>query len=165
VRIATLFGEEAAPYAEKFVRSIATVAPSFDAELTVSPVRNVAQIESAIARVGGESNGGLIVIPDAFTSANRGPIISLAARHGKPSIYGFRFFAVEGGLMTYGHDNNDLFRRATSYVDSILKGANPGDLPVQQPTKFQLVINLKTAKALGLTVPHSLLARADEVIE
>jgi putative ABC transport system substrate-binding protein len=164
-RVAILFGEDAAPYAEKYVQSIATVAPSFDTKLIISPLHDVAHIESAIAALSGAQKSALIVIPDAFTVANRGPIVALAARYQLPAIYAFRFIAVDGGLMSYGHDTNDLFRRATSYLDQILKGARPGDLPIQQPTKFELVINLQSAKALGLTVPASVLACADEVIE
>ena len=164
-QVAIVFGEDAAPYAEKYVQSITAVAPSLDTKLIISPLRDVAHIESAVAALAGAPKSGLIVIPDAFTVANRGPIVALAARYQMPAIYAFRFIAVGGGLMSYGHDTNDLFRRATSYLDRILKGASPGDLPIQQPTKFALVINLKSAKALGLTVPPSLLARADEVIE
>ena len=164
-RVGILFGEDAAPYAEKYVRSISTVSRSLDMELIVSPLRDVTDIEYAVAKVASEPKSGLIVIPDAFTTANRAPIISLAGRYRVPAIYAFRFITVEGGLMSYGHETIDLFRRATSYVDQILKGANPGDLPIQQPTKFEFVINLKTAKALGITVPPTLLARADEVIE
>ena len=104
-------------------------------------------------------------MPDLFITSHRETIIGLAARHRLPAVYPFRYFAESGGLISDGVDTVDLFRRSASYVDRILKGANPGELPVQQPTKFELVINLKTAKALGITVPPSLLARADEVIE
>ena len=117
------------------------------------------------ARVGSDSNAGLIVNPDAFMSTNRGLIISLAARYRLPAIYAYRYYVVDGGLLSYGHETNEMFRRAAIYVDRIFKGAKPADLPVQNPTKFQLVINLKTAKALGLAAPPSLLATADEVIE
>jgi putative ABC transport system substrate-binding protein len=105
------------------------------------------------------------VSPDAFTIANRGLIISLAARYHLPAIYAYRMFVADGGLMSYGHDINEPWRRAPSYVDKILRGASPADLPIQLPTKFELIINLKTAKALGLTIPPQLLDRADEVIE
>ena len=107
----------------------------------------------------------LIVGPDNFTANHRDVIISLASQYRLPAAYPFRYFATAGGLISYGSDTTDLFRRSAAYVDRILKGAKPADLPVQQPTKFELVINMKTAKALGLTVPDTLLARADEVIE
>jgi putative tryptophan/tyrosine transport system substrate-binding protein len=165
-RIAFIFNPEAGlPYAEKFSQSIAGAAPARRIELIVSPVRNVAEVDHAIARVGSNSDSGLIVNPDAFTIANRGLIISLAARYRLPAIYAYKYFAVDGGLLSYGHETNDLFERATIYVDKIFKGAKPADLPVQNPTKFELVINQKTAKALGLTIPDKLLALADEVIE
>jgi putative ABC transport system substrate-binding protein len=118
-----------------------------------------------VAQLGGGSNGGLIVNPDAFNTANRAPIISLAARYQLPAIYAYRFFAIDGGLLSYGHETNDQFQRATIYVDKIFKGAKPADLPVQNPTKFDLIVNQKTAKALGLTIPDKLLALADEVIK
>jgi putative ABC transport system substrate-binding protein len=165
-RIAFMFNPEAGvPYAEKFVQSIARVAPARSVELIVSPVRDAAEVERLIVRVGSDPNSGLIVNPDSFTTANRGLIISLAARYRLPAIYAYKYFALDGGLLSYGHDTNDLFRRATIYVDRLFKGAKPADLPVQNPTKFELIINQKTAKALGLTVPPLLLALADEVIE
>ena len=111
------------------------------------------------------SNSALIVLPDIFARNNRQQIISLAGKYRLPSIYPFKFFITAGGLISYGVDDVDLFRRAASYVDRILKGAKPADLPVQQPIKYELAINLKTANALGLDIPHTLLARADEVIE
>jgi putative tryptophan/tyrosine transport system substrate-binding protein len=163
-RIAVIFNAEAAPYAKNMLQAIAAVAPSSEAELVVSSTRDAAEIERAIAGVAG-SNGALIVIPDNFTSANRGVIISLAARYSLPAIYAYRYFAVDGGLLSYGHEIADAFRGSASYVDRILRGAKPVDMPVQQPTKYELVINLKTAKALGLEVPPMLLARADEIIE
>ena len=110
-------------------------------------------------------NGGLVVIPDGFLNVHRAEIVSLAARHRVPAVYPWRFFPDIGGLLSYGSDQRDLFRFAATYVDRILKGEKPADLPVQTPTKFELMINLKTAKALGLEVPPTLLARADEVIE
>jgi putative tryptophan/tyrosine transport system substrate-binding protein len=162
--IAIIFNAEAAPYAQKMVSAIAAVAPSLEAQLVVNSTRDAAEIERTIAVVAG-SNGGLIVIPDNFTVANRGVIISLAARYRLPAVYAFRLYAVDGGLLSYGHLFTDGFRRSASYVDRILRGANPADMPVQQPTKYELVINLKTARALGIEVPAQLLARADEVIE
>jgi putative tryptophan/tyrosine transport system substrate-binding protein len=164
-RVAFIFNPEAAPFAEKFVKSIERAAPSFGVELIVSPTRDAAEIDRALTAVLGNPKGGLIVDPDAFTSANRALIISLAARYHLPAIYPLRFYVVEGGLLSYGNDLNEVWRRVPSYVDKILKGASPGDLPIQQPTKFELIINLKTAKALGLTIPPTLLARATEVID
>jgi putative tryptophan/tyrosine transport system substrate-binding protein len=164
-RVAFIFNPEAAPFAEKFVSSIERAAPSFGVDLIVSPTRDAAEIDRALATVSGEPKGGLIVEPDAFTSANRALIISLAARYRSPAIYPYRFYAADGGLLSYGNDINETWRRAPSYVDKILRGASPGDLPIQQPTKFELIINLKTAKALGLTIPPQLLDRADELIE
>src|SRR5262249_39429211 len=112
-----------------------------------------------------EPNGGLMVLPDISMTNYREAIVALAARHHVPAIYPFRFFAVSGGLMSYGTDSAEIFRRAAGYVDRILKGTSPGELPIQAPNKYELVINLKTAKALGLEVPATLLGRADEVIE
>jgi putative tryptophan/tyrosine transport system substrate-binding protein len=162
-RVAFIFNPEAAPFAEKFVNGIERAAPSLGVDLIVSPTRDAAEIDRALVAVSGD--GGLIVEPDAFTSANRALIISLAARYRLPAIYPYRFYAADGGLLSYGNDINETWRRAPFYVDKILRGANPGDLPIQQPTKFELIINLKTAKALGLTIPPQLLDRADELIE
>ena len=122
-------------------------------------------MEKAVAGVAAKTNGSVIVLPDIFTTVHRDSIIALADRHRLPGVYPFRYFATQGGLVSYGVDAEDLFRRSASYVDRILKGEKPADLPVQAPTKYELVINLKTAKALGLEVPPTLLARADEVIE
>ena len=127
--------------------------------------RDAGEIKHAIETFAREANGGLMVLPDVSTTNYRDLIIALAARHRLPAVYPFRFFAASGGLMSYGSDLADVYRRAASYVDRILKGAAPGDLPVQAPSKFELVINLKTANALGLTVPPLWLGRADEVIE
>jgi putative ABC transport system substrate-binding protein len=128
-------------------------------------VHNVGDIESALSALASEPNGGVVVMPDAFTPVHRGLIITLTARYRLPAVYPFRFFAASGGLMSYGVNVMEQFPRAAAYVDRILKGAKPTDLPVQQPTKFELVIKLKTAKALGLNVSDSFLQRADEVIE
>ena len=130
-----------------------------------APVHSDAEIETAIIALGREPGGGFVAWSDAFTGAHRAPIILAAARNKVPVVYWDSDFARDGGLLSYGIDQVDTWRRAATFVDRILRGAKPGDLPVQQPTKFELVINLKTAKALGLTVPPSLLARADEVIE
>jgi putative ABC transport system substrate-binding protein len=133
--------------------------------LTTAPVQSDVEIETAIIALGREPGGGLIVIPDGFTLVHRAPIISAAARNKLPAIYTQSDFARDGGLLSYGPDPVDTWRRAAIYVDRILRGAKPGDLPVQFPTKFEMVVNLKTAKALGLVVPPSILLRADEVIE
>jgi putative ABC transport system substrate-binding protein len=146
-------------------RPVELAARSLGLAPTALPVRDPNEIEDAIAAFGREPNGALIILSDVFTTVHRKLIITLAASHRLPAIYPFRFFAVDGGLMSYGIDQLDLYRRAASYVDRILKGEKPADLPVMLPTKFELAINLKTAKALGLTVPPRLLVRADEVIE
>jgi putative ABC transport system substrate-binding protein len=149
----------------EFVRTVEAAAPTLAVELVTVPVRRAAEIEPALAAIARQGVNGLMGLPDPFTNAHRDLIVGLAARYRLPAIYIQRAFVVAGGLMSYGVDVTDLFRRAAPYVDRILKGAKPADLPVQQPTKFELVINLKAAKALGLTVPDMLLARADEVIE
>jgi putative ABC transport system substrate-binding protein len=131
----------------------------------VAPIRDASELESTIAVQAREPNGGLIVMPETFTTVHRMEITSLAAHYRVPAVYPFRFFAQVGGLLSYGNEMLDNYPRAASYVDRILKGAKPSDLPVELPIKFWMVINLKSAKALGLTVPDTLLARADEVIE
>jgi putative ABC transport system substrate-binding protein len=138
---------------------------SIAVEVTAAPVRDTAEAEEAIAKLGREPGGGLIVPPDAFTVLHHQFFIRLAQQHRLPAVYAYRTYVAEGALMSYGPDVYDLFRRSASYIDRILKGAKPADLPVQQPTKFELAINLKTAKALGLQIPDKLLALADEVIE
>jgi putative ABC transport system substrate-binding protein len=134
-------------------------------EPIIAPVHDDVEIETAINALGREPGGGLVVIADAFTQAHRAPIILGAAQNNVPAIYGFSYFARDGGLLSYGPDPAANFRRGAIYVDRILRGTKPGDLPVQFPTKFEMVVNLKAAKALGLTVPQSILLRADEVIE
>ena len=136
----------------------------FGVEVIPITVRGPAEIERTVAEFAHVPNGGLI-IPGGVVAAQRNPIIALAARHRLPAVYATRNFVVEGGLICYGADTADLYRRSASYVDRILKGEKPADLPVQAPTKYELAVNLKTAKALGLTVPSTLLATADEVIE
>ena len=133
--------------------------------MTATPVQDSSELESVIAAQGRDPSGGLIVMPDTFTVAHRAEITLLAARYRLPAVYPFRFFAELGGLLSYGNDLVDIFRRAAIDADRILKGAKPSDLPVQAPVKFELVINLKTARALGLDVPFLLQQRADEVIE
>ena len=144
---------------------IQTMAPSLRVEVTPINKRDAGEIERAVAALAQASNGGLIVTPGLPATHNRDLIITLAARHKLPAIYFDRYFVTAGGLFSYGPDRIDMYRRAAGYVDRILKGENPADMPVQAPTKYQLVINLKTAKTLGLTVPQALLASADEVIE
>jgi putative ABC transport system substrate-binding protein len=145
--------------------AIQAVAPSLGAELRPIDMREAPEIERAVAAFARSANGGLIVTGSSLTALHRDLIITLAARHKLPAIYWERFFVTGGGLISYGADSIDPHRRAAGYVDRILKGEKPADMPVQAPTKYELVINLKTAKAIGLTVPPSLLARADEVIE
>ena len=163
-RVAVLLNPEQAPQAGMW-RAVETAAPSFRVQVTAADVRDSAEIKRAIDSFASESNGGLIVLPNVPTIVHRGLIMALAARHRLPAVYSFRQFVREGGLISYGPDRLDQYRRAAAYVDRILRGEKPSDLPVQQPTKFELAINLQTAKALGLDVSPMLLARADEVIE
>jgi putative ABC transport system substrate-binding protein len=144
---------------------IQAVAPSLGMEVNPVNVRDAGEIERAVGAVARFPNGGLIVTPSGWASVHRELIVKLAAQHMLPAVYFGRYFVADGGLISYGPDLSDQYRRAASYVDRILKGEKPADLPVQAPTKFELVINLKTAKALGLEIPPPLLARADEVIE
>jgi putative tryptophan/tyrosine transport system substrate-binding protein len=153
------------PETKEYLPVIEAAARSFGVQVSISVVRNAAEIERAIEEFTREPNGGLIPLPTPLMAVHRDLIISLAARHRLPNVYAWRYYPMAGGLASYGIDNIELYRRAASYVDRILKGEKPGDLPVQQATKFELVINLKTAKALGLDPPISLLARTDEVIE
>jgi ABC-type uncharacterized transport system substrate-binding protein len=165
IRRVTLLGQPETSPIDRIMSALQPLASSLSVEVAAAPVHDVAAIESALTPLTGQAGCGLVVMPDSFTSANRDAIIALAARQHLPAIYPFRPFAESGGLVSYGNISLDQFRLAAAYVDKILKGTKPADLPVQQPTKFELVINLKTAKALGLTVPQALLARADEVIE
>jgi len=145
--------------------SIQSVAPSFGVELSPVDLRDASEIERDVAAFARGSNSGLIVTSSGLAAVHRQLIIKLAARHRLPAVYSYRYFATSGGLISYGPDPIDQYRRAAGYVDRILKGEKPDDLPVQAPTKYELAINLKTAKALGLIVPPTLLARADQVIE
>jgi putative tryptophan/tyrosine transport system substrate-binding protein len=163
-RVAIIFNPETASYAE-ILQSVETASRSFTVDPISAPVHNVTEIEDTIASHARESGGGLIVLPDAFTSTHRELIVLLAVQHRLPSIYPYRYFVTSGGLMSYGVDANDILRRSAFYIDRILKGDKPGDLPVQQPAKFELIVNLQVARALGLTVSPMLLSRADEVIE
>ena len=165
-RVAVVFNPDTAPFAPLFWQPIvATASRSFAVEPMQMPVRDAAGLAGEVETFAREPNGGLMVLPDASMVNNRDLITALAARHRLPAIYPFRYFATSGGLVSYGNDVTDALRRAASYVDRILKGAKPGDLPVQAPVKYELVINHKTARTLGLEVPPLMLARADEVIE
>ena len=163
--VAMLFNPAVAPYAEAFLNPFKAAASSFAVEPIAASVRDTSELEAVIAAQARAQNGGLIVMPDTFMDVHRAEIISLAARFGVPAIYPRRPFTEVGGLLSYGIDQLDSYRRAAIYVDRILKGEKPSELPVQAPVKFELVINLKTAKALGLEVPWFLRQRADEVIE
>ena len=147
------------------VGAIQAAAPSIGVELSLIDVRDAGEIEHAVTAFARSPNGGLIVTGGALATLHRDVIIRVAARHRLPAVYSFRYYITRGGLISYGPDVTDQHRRAAGYVDRILRGEKPADLPVQAPTKYELVINLKTAKALGLTIPQSVLARADEVIE
>jgi putative ABC transport system substrate-binding protein len=166
-RVSILFNPKTAPQSAYYLKLLEAAALSLALKLRVVQVSNASEIEAEIDQLAKQSNVGLVIIPDIFTGeqALRDLIVARTARHRIPAAYPFAFWARAGGLVSYGVDNPDLERRAASYVDRILKGAKPQDLPVQLPTKFELVINLKAAKALGLTVPATLLVAADEVIE
>ena len=161
--ISVMFNPASAPFAHMFLPSMETSRRSI--ELQVSPVSSDADIEQAIAAAGQRAPAGLIVLPDSFLLVHRDRIIALAAQHRVPAIYALPAFSANGGLLSYGIDRTDAFQRVGSYVDRVLKGEKPADLPVQMPTDYRLVINLKTAKALGLDVSLQLQQRADEVIE
>jgi putative ABC transport system substrate-binding protein len=164
-RVAFLFNPASAPYIEFYLSPFKAAAPSFAVEVIAAPVHDASELESAVAAQAREQNAGLLVWPDAFMAAHRAEITSLLARYRLPAVSPQRVFAEGGCLLSYGSDSVDNFRRAASYVDRILKGEKPSELPVQAPVKFELVINLKAAKALGLDVPFHLQQRADEVIE
>jgi putative ABC transport system substrate-binding protein len=163
-RAAIMFNPDAAPVSA-FMPSLETAARSLKVAPTIAPVHGDREIETVIIALGREPRGGLVLLPDAFMQPHRALIISAAARNNVPAVYFLSTFARDGGLLSYGIDQVDSWRRVASYVDRILRGAKPGDLPVQLPTKFEMVVNLKAAKALGLTVPQSILLRADEVIQ
>ena len=151
--------------ASAYMPSLETAARSLKVVPIPAPVHSDVEIETAIIALAREPRGGLVVVPDPFMAAHRAPIISAAARNNVPAVYNLSAFARDGGLLSYGPDSVDLFRRAASYVDRILRGAKPAELPVQLPTKFEMVVNRKTATALGLAIPPSILLRATEVIE
>jgi putative ABC transport system substrate-binding protein len=162
-RAGLMFDPDLAPYFRVYLNELRASPAKLAIEVEAVPIHDASEIEAAIARLGPAS--GLIVGPDPFTVVNREAIMRSTERHQLPAVYTLRQDVIEGGLMSYGPDAADIFRRSTSYVDRILKGAKPDELPVQAPTKFELVINLKTAKALGLDVPSTLSARADDVVE
>ena len=162
-RAAVMFNPDTA--ASAYITSLETAARSLKVVPIMTPVHSDAEIETAIIALAREPGAGLVVPADAFAVAHRASIISAAARNNVPAVYPLSYYARDGGLVSYGPDAVDLYRRAASYVDRILRDAKPAELPVQFPTKFEMVVNLKTAKALGLTVPQSILLRADEVIE
>ena len=164
-RVALMFNPQSAPYADLFLQPVKAAAPSFSVAPIGTDVRDPIDVDRVFDTLTREPNGGLMVLPDISMINYREAIVALAARHRVPAIYPFRFFATSGGLMSYGTEVTEVFRRAAAYVDRILKGTSPGELPIQAPNKYELVINLKTAEALGLNVPPTLLARADEVIE
>jgi putative ABC transport system substrate-binding protein len=163
-RAAIMFNPDTGPYSIS-MPSFETAARSLKVALITAPVHSDAEIEAAIVALGREPGGGFVGMGGGFTTTHRVPIILAAARNNVPAVYAASYFARDGGLLSYGIDQVDTYRRAASYVDRILRGEKPGDLPVQFPTKFEMVLNRKTAKALGLAVPPSIMLRADEVIE
>jgi putative ABC transport system substrate-binding protein len=163
-RATIMFNPDSVPISA-YMPSLETAARSLKVVPIPAPVHSDAEIETAVIALGREPGGGLVVMPSSWMNMHRVPIILAAARNNIPAVYGVSYVARDGGLLSYGSDAVDIARRAASYVDRILRGAKPGDLPVQFPTKFEMAVNLKTAKALGLTVPQSILLRADEVIE
>jgi putative ABC transport system substrate-binding protein len=162
---ATIMFNPDLPPATAYMPSLEAAARSLKVEPIIAPVHSDVEIETAIVALGREAGGGLVVMPDLFMVAHRAPIILAAARNNVPAVYTGSIFARDGGLLSYGNDPVDTWRRAASYVDRILRGEKPGDLPVQFPTKFEMVVNRKTATALGLAIPPSIMLRADEVIE
>jgi ABC-type uncharacterized transport system substrate-binding protein len=164
-RVSLMLDPDSSGFYADYVCSIQAAALASAVQTTLAPVRNSTEIDQVITAQAREAGGGLIVLPAAPITAHSQLIIDLAARHKMPAAYPFRRFVTDGGLVSYGTDLTDLFRRSAAYVDLILKGANPAELPVQLPTKFELTINVGTAKSLGITVPATLLARTDEVIE
>jgi putative tryptophan/tyrosine transport system substrate-binding protein len=165
-RVAAMFNPDTAAYARSYyLPSFEVAARSLRIEAIAAPAHSDADIETVITSLGQEPQGGLVVMPDSFMTVHRAPIISLAAQNNVPTIYSQSEFPKDGGLVFYGADRGDIFRRAAPYVDRILRGAKPAELPVQVPTKFEMVLNVKTAKALGLAMPQSILLRANLVIE
>jgi putative tryptophan/tyrosine transport system substrate-binding protein len=165
-RVAAMFNPDTSPSTTPYhFPSFEAAARAFKVEPIAAPVRDDAEVEAVIASLGRDRDGGLLVMPDDFMDNHRAQIISLAARHNVPSVFQIPVFVRDGGLLSYGTDFRDIFRRAAPYVDRILRGTKPADLPVQLPVKFVMAVNAKTARTLGLTIPQSILFRADEVIE
>ena len=164
-RVALLFNPETAPSFEYYLNPFKAAAPSFGVEAIAASIHDKSELESVVASYAREPNGALIVIPDTFSVTHRAEIVSLATRYRIPTIYFRRLFTDAGGLLSYGFNLYEQFSDAAAYIDKVFNGEKPSDLPVQAPSKFELVINLKTANVLGLTVPPSMLTRADEVIE
>jgi putative tryptophan/tyrosine transport system substrate-binding protein len=164
-RVTAIFNPETAPYYGLYLQSISAAQPALAVQSVAAPVHSITDIENVIRKVASQPDNGLFVLPDSHNVVHRKRIIELTAKFRLPTIYYFRYFVSDGGLLSYGPDEMDIFQRTAGYVDRILRGANPSDLPVQQPTKFELVINLNTAKEMGIEIPAALLARADEVIE
>jgi putative tryptophan/tyrosine transport system substrate-binding protein len=164
-RVTAMFNPETAPYYGLYLQSIDAGTSLLGIESIPIQVHSEADIENVIRKVGGEPDSGLFVLPDSHNKVHRKRIIELTAQHRLPAVYFLRYFTTDGGLISYGPDEMDLFRRTAGYVDQILRGARPSDLPVQQPAKFELVINLTTAKALGLTIPPGILSIADDLVE
>ena len=164
-RVAIIYNPATSPFANYYLRPFEAAGPAYGVQASAAAVDSDVDIENALAALAREPGGGFAVLPDTFTGIHREQIVSLAARYRLPAVYPFRWFAEIGGLLSYGIDSDDMFRRAGSYVDRVLKGAKPADLPVQAPVKYELLVNLKTARALGLEVSTTLLATADEVIE
>jgi putative ABC transport system substrate-binding protein len=164
-RVGVLFNPDTYPYYEIHLKSFEAIAKQLSLELSAAPAHNATEVDDAIAKLGREPGGSLLVTPDPFMLVHRDVVIGAAARHRIPTSYSYRQNVKEGGLTSYGADATDIFFRSASYVDRILKGASPGDLPAQAPVKFEIAVNVKTAKALGLDIPTDLLVLADEVIE
>jgi len=164
-RIALLYNPDIAPFASYYFGPFEAAASAFSLQPTEAAARDDTDIEGAIAALGRDSGSGLVVMPDIFTAVHRGTIIGQTAHYRVPAVYPFRYWVADGGLMAYGIDVPNLFRQAASYVDRILRGSTPKDLPVQNPERFEFVINLQTARALGIEVPPMLLALADEAID
>jgi putative ABC transport system substrate-binding protein len=165
VRVMFLFNPPTAPYAQSMFEPFKAAASAIGVEIIATPVHDPAELEPVIATFASEPDGGLIVLPSAFMITYRDLVVTLAARYHLPAIYSFRHYARAGGLISYGNNPADQYRQAATYIDRILRGAKPADLPVQTSVKYELIVNLKTAKAMGLPIPESLLLRADEVIE
>jgi putative tryptophan/tyrosine transport system substrate-binding protein len=164
-RVAFMYNPNTAPFSRYYLTTFRSAAAAFSVEPIDAPIHSAAEIEAAMTMLGREAGAGLIIMSDTSMFLHRELIVSLADRYRLPTIYPYRLFLIGGGLVSYGIDNVVLLRGAASYVNRILRGEKPNELPVQLPTKFELAINLKTAKALGLTIPPTLLAVADEVIE